>query len=286
MSEYVFLNDRLVDTNEASISVHDVGLLHGVGLFETMRSYGGKVFRLDDHLDRLFGSAQALGIEVSQERNEIAGWIEVLIEANDLAEGRLRLTLTRGSIRLTEDDEPAKSTLLVTGAAMPGYPEQFYENGMTAIVSRYRQDPYSPTAGHKTINYFSRLLALQEAQQQQAGEALWFTPGGKLAEGCISNVFLVRQGKLLTPPVDTPVLGGVTRRVVLELADEHGIDCAQCELAAKDLAGADEIILTNSIMELMPVCRIERQAVGQDKPGPVYKRLHELYREAVAEQCS
>lgn len=286
MSEFVFFNDRLVDVEDARVSIYDAGLLHGVGLFETMRSYNGVVFRLEDHLERLYGSAKALGIQVTQKQDEIAGWVEVLLEANGLLEARLRLTLTRGNIKDVDPDNPPPSLMFITAGPMVGYPEGYYKKGMTVVVSDYKQNPADPVAGHKTTNYFSRLLALQEAQQKQAGEALWFTPSNYLAEGCISNVFLVKDDKLLTPPLDTPVLGGIARKVVLELVQENEIEFEERQLDIKDLLGAKEVFLTNSIMELMPVCRIERHAVGEDKPGAIYKKLHELYREMVREETA
>jgi branched-chain amino acid aminotransferase len=284
MNGYVFLNDRLVESETAQINVDDAGLLHGVGLFETMRAYWGKLFRVEDHLERLYTSAKVLGIEIAHKPEDLADWLETLLEANGLKKARLRLTVTRG--RLSAAADQMQSTLFATAAEMDGYPEEFYEKGMTVIVSSQRQNPTDPLAGHKTINYFGRLLGLQEAQQQRAGEALWFTTDGRLAEGCISNVFVVRDKELLTPPVDTPVLPGVTRKVVLELAETEGMAWAERPLTAEDMKAAREILLTNSIMELMPVCRIGREAVGDDRPGPVYRKLHGLYREAVEEACT
>lgn len=285
MGEFVFFNDRLVPAEEARVSIYDGGLLHGVGLFETMRSYGGKVFRLADHLDRLYNSAQELGINVTQKRQELPGWIEVLLETNGLQDSRLRLTLTQGGIKNTDPDNPCPSVMFITASEMVGYPPEYYRRGMTVIVSDFKQNPKDPTGKHKTTNYLSRLLALQQAQQKQAGEALWFTVHNQLAEGCVSNVFLVAGGKLLTPPVDTPVLPGIARKAVLELAGENGIECEEKELFIKDLLSAREVFLTNSIMELMPVCRVERHAVGKDKPGPIFQKLHELYKQTVEAEC-
>jgi len=167
---------------------------------------------------------------------------------------------------------------------MTPYPPELYQRGMTVIVSDYKQNPADPTVRHKTLNYFSRLAALQEAQKKQAGEAIWMTTNNHLAEGSISNVFLVKEEKLQTPPLDTPVLPGITRKAVLELAAENDMEWVEQKLTIQDLLGADEVFLTNSIMELMPVCRIERHAVGKEKPGPVYKKLHDLYKQAVEEK--
>jgi len=285
MNEYVFLNDRLVNSDQAQISIYDAGLLHGIGLFETMRSYRGKVFRLEDHLSRLFNSAETLGIKISQDRSAITAAIYTLLEANNFQDGRLRLTLTRGSIKEVSDDNPSPSVLFITAAAMQPYPQEFYRKGMTVTFCDYKQNPDDPTTSHKTLNFFARLLALQQAQAKHAGESLWFTPTNRLAEGCISNVFLVSDNTLVTPPLDTAILPGITRRVVLELARDNDIDLREGPLVINDVMKASEVFLTNSIMELMPVCRVERHAVGTEKPGPIYKKLHELYRESVEAQC-
>jgi len=278
-SEMVYLNDGLVSAEKAKVSAYDAGLLHGVGLFETMRSYGGRVFRLADHLERLFQSAGALGLSITQSRERMADAVNEVLRANGLSEARIRLTVTRGSILAAAEGSPA-STLLVTASAMAGYPAEYYQKGMMVLISPYKQNPDDPVAGHKTINYFPRLLALQQAQRAGAGEALWFTTGNRLAEGCISNVFLVKEGKLSTPPLDAPVLPGIARKAVLELAQAEGIECRERELSIQDLLQAEEVFLTNSIMELMPVCRVERHPVGTEKPGEVYQRLHEKYRES------
>ncbi|MBN1844820.1 MAG: aminotransferase class IV family protein [Sedimentisphaerales bacterium] len=285
MSEWVFFHDRLVPAAEAHVDIHDAGLLHGVGLFETLRSYGGLMFRLSDHLDRLYRSAEQLGIPIGQDRQQLADGLGELLEANHLPDARIRLTATRGSYRQSQTDEPAGGTLFATAAAAEMYPPEYYQRGMTVLVSDARVNPHDPTVAHKTLNYFARLLVLRQAQAKQAGESLWFTTDHRLAEGCLSNVFLVKADTLLTPPLDTPILPGITRRVVLELAEREGIACEQRALTVQDLLGADEVFLTNSIMELMPVCRIERHAVGKDQPGPIYRVLQQRYRSAVAREC-
>jgi len=285
MTEYVFLNNVLTDSDQAAVSIHDAGLLHGIGLFETMRSYGGRVFRLNDHLDRLFHSAAALNIPVTSQKLEIEYGIGELLRANQLTDARLRLTLTRGNIKNTSPENPSPSTLFITAAPLTPYPPEYYNKGMTVIISDYKQNPLEPTAGHKTINYFNRLLALQQAQLKQAGEALWFTTANHLAEGCISNVFLVHNEVLLTPPLATPVLPGIIRKLVLELAGQNGIKAEEKPLTIQDLLQASEVFLTNSIMELMPITRIEKHAVGNEKPGPLYQKLHDLYQSAAAAEC-
>jgi branched-chain amino acid aminotransferase len=284
LNEKAFLNDALVDSSDAQISIHDSGLLHGVGLFETMRAYDGCVFALHDHLDRLFTSAAALKILVTQSRDEIIAGIQEVLRANGLTDARLRLTVTPGNMLNFDQDKGPESTLIITTSKLQPYPAEYYEKGMTIIISKYKQNPDDATCGHKTLNYLPRLMALQQAQTAQAGEALFFTTNNHLAEGCISNVFLASKQTLITPPLETPVLAGVTRSKVIELAHEYDIDIDVRKCVVKDLLDAEEVFLTNSIMELMPVGRIERHPVANEKPGPIYKTLSQAYKERTSEQ--
>lgn len=286
LREKVFLNNTLVDSSDAQISVHDSGLLHGVGLFETMRTYDGRVFGMHDHLDRLFTSAAALKIPVTQSREEIIAGMNEVLKANGLTDARLRLTVTPGNMLNFDQDKGPESTLIITTSKLQPYPAEYYEKGMTVIISKYKQNPDDATCGHKTLNYLPRLLALQQAQTAQAGEALFFTTANHLAEGCISNVFLVSKQTLITPPLETPVLAGVTRSKVIELAHDCDIDIEVRPGVIKDLLDADEVFLTNSIMELMPVGRIERHPVTNEKPGPIYQTLSEAYKEATCEETN
>jgi len=286
LSEKVFLNNALVDSSDAQISIHDSGLLHGIGLFETMRAYAGRVFGMHDHLDRLFTSAAALKIPVTQSREEIIAGMNEVLKANGLTDARLRLTVTPGNMLNFDQDKGPESTLIITTSKLQPYPAEYYEKGMTVIISKYKQNPDDATCGHKTLNYLPRLLALQQAQTAQAGEALFFTTANHLAEGCISNVFLVSKQTLITPPLETPVLAGVTRSKVIELAHDCDIDIEVRPCVIKDLLDADEVFLTNSIMELMPVGRIERHPVSNEKPGPIYQTLSEAYKEATCEETN
>jgi len=281
--EKVFLNDGLIAPAEAGISVSDSGLLYGAGLFETMRSCGGVVFRLDDHLERLFSSAAALAINNTYEKEFITDAVYKTLEANELTDARLRLTLTGGSMSVT--DEQAKSTLLITATGFQPYPKQYYEKGILVILSPFRQNTSDPTCGHKTLSYFSRMIALNLAHKKMAAEALWFTVDNRLAEGCISNVFLVKDSVLYTPTLATPVLAGVARKTVCEIAKENSIELVEKDLSIDDLLEAEEVFLTNVIMQVMPINNIEKHAVGEAKTGAVTRRLQELFNEAINNHC-
>ena len=281
--ETVFLNDRLVDIDKACISVTDSGFLYGAGLFETMRSCNGVVFALADHLDRLFLSSSSLSINNPYDREYITGAIYKVLRANKLTDARLRLTLTNGPMAASEQQR--KPTLLITATKFRSYPPEYYKKGVLVVLCPFRQNPSEPTCGHKTTSYFSRMIALNLAHQKRAAEALWFTVDHRLAEGCISNVFLVKDSVLYTPPIETPVLAGVARKTVCQIALRDSISLTEKDLAIDDVLGAEEIFLTNVIMQVMPIIQVEKHTVGDGKVGPVTKRLQKSFDELVEHQC-
>ena len=283
MPDKIFLNDKIVDSDRTCISPGDGGLLYGAGLFETMRSRNGVVFRMDDHLDRLLASATALSIESSYSEDQLSEAVYQVLRANELTEARIRLTLTSGP--MTQGEERHRPTLLVTAVDFQPYPPQYYKTGVLVMLSPYRQNPSDPTCGHKSTCYYPRLLALRRAHHSSAAEALWFTTDNRLAEGCVSNVFLVKDSTLLTPPLSTPVLPGIARRTVLEIAGRQSIQVAEKDLNIDDLLGADEVFLTNVVMEVVPVVGIEKHAVGSGKVGPVATKLREGFTRAIEENC-
>jgi branched-chain amino acid aminotransferase len=283
MPDKVFLNDNLIDVDKACVSVTDGGLLYGAGLFETMRSRHGVVFRLADHLDRLSASARTLSLAYPFETTYIREAIDRLLQANELTEARLRLTLTNGPLMVSE--EQRKPTLLITATEFRPYPAEYYRSGVLVILCPFRQNPTEPTCGHKTTSYYPRLLALDLAHRKRAAEALWFTTDNRLAEGCVSNVFLVKKSVLYTPPLATPVLPGIARRTVGQLAQQQSLELVEKDLTISDVLEADEIFLTNVIMEVLPVIGVEQHTVGDGKVGPVTKRLQEGFLQFMEQQC-
>lgn len=279
----VYLNGRWVPEDEARVSVFDMGLQLGVGLFETLRTYGGRTFRLGDHVDRLLASAAALRVPLGLERGQFAEAVEGTIARNGPGELRVRLTVTPGR-RGSGTAAPAEPvpTTVVTAAPLEPYPAGFYTDGIAATVADVRQNETDPTARHKTLQYFTRLAALETARRHGAAETLFFNTTRHLACGAISNVFLHKEGVLVTPDADSGLLPGITRKAVLELAAAAGITTEERPVTIQELLAAGEVFLTNSVMELVPVVRIERHTVGGGKPGPVAGRLLEAYRAAAA----
>jgi len=277
--EKVFLNGEIIPAEQAEVSVADGGYLYGMGLFETLRAVGGRVFRLADHIDRLLGSAKTLELPIGQTKEELAEAAAKLLQANELADARMRITATS----IPADSGP-RGNLLITAAPFVPYPQDYYAKGARAVITDFRQNPKDPTCGHKCTCYAPRLIALRQAHAKLAVEALWFTTENRLAEGCVSNVFLVKDKTLLTPPTETPVLPGIARKTVLEIAEKENIPCSETELSIHDLLGAEEVFLTNVIMEVLPVCAVESHTVGDGKPGPITKQLMEAYKKRLEEK--
>jgi len=282
--EKVFLNDKLTDINKACISVKDSGFLYGSGLFETMRCNNGVVFCLDDHLDRLFASAASLSISNTYSRQFMADAVYKVLKANELTDARLRLTLTAGPMSDSEDKN--KSTLLITATDLQSYPLEYYQKGVLVVLCPFRQNVTEPIFGHKTTSYFSRMLALQMAHQKKAAEALWFTTTNLLAEGCISNVFLVKDSIIYAPLLATPVLAGIARKAVCKIAADNSVKLIEKDLGIDELLAADEIFLTNVIMKIMPVNSVEKHTVSNGKVGPVTKKMLKLFDNYIETRCS
>lgn len=297
----VWLNGEFVDESAANISIRDTGLLHAAGAFTTMRAANGRVFRLDRHLIRLRETSEALFIPLQYNDETFIAVVTELLDRNQLPDARLRLTVTRGMAK----DDPVhglrlEPNVFLTAGSFEPYPQEFYQRGMTVItLDEQKLNPYDVQAGHKTLNYFSRLSALRAANQRHAGEALWFNVHNYLQSGSISNVFLVKDGKLITPPTQremqesavrsaipyprSNVLPGVTRGAVMDFAQGLQIPMQLAAITIEQILSADEIFLTNSIMGIMPVCRIERKVIGNEKPGIITLQMKARYESALKE---
>lgn len=285
MREWVSLNGCLMPAERAQISVFDSGLMQGIGLFETMRAYNGRVFRLYRHLDRLLNSSRKLGWSMLPDTDSLRENVEQVVGATEQEDSRVRLTVTTGTLR-PNDRETPELTVVATASAGAKYPDECYTQGVTLLVPGYRQGGDDPVAGHKTTAYFSRLASLREAHASGAFEALWLTYDNHVAEGAISNVFAVQGERVLTPPPETPVLPGITRATVIELAIALDIPVREQALTLQELVEADEVFLTNSLMEVVPVVRIGREPIGSEKPGETTAQLYQAYGELVERECA
>jgi branched-chain amino acid aminotransferase len=280
----VELNGRLTPAGEASVSIFDPGFLHGASVYTTMLAHQGVVFRFERHLERLAETIRLLGLKVDATTGGLVKGMYRVLDANGLTEARCRITLTPGPP--ATENRPLAPTTLITAEPLPDYPAAWYDKGIGVVVTALKQHTGDPTFGYKTGCYLPRLLARQEAAAKGADDALWYTADNRLAESCASNVFLVRGGEVFTPPRDTPVLPGVVREAVLELCGRLEIPAHDDRpLTVHDMLAADEMFLTSSCMGIRPVARVERHAVGEEKPGPVTRRIMQAYRELLDEEC-
>ena len=270
----VYFNGSIIPGDEARISIADAGFLHGASVFTTMLAHNGTVFRLERHLRRLMDTVRLFDLQVGATSESLRAGVGELLAANALAEARVRITLSPGA---AGRDEP---TTVITADSLEPYPARWYTEGISVIVSTFRQMGGSPTTGVKTGCYFPRVLARQEAAAKGADEALWYTPDNHLAEACFCNVFLVGGGIVRTPPAETPVLGGVVQQAVFELCRVAGIEYdARTPLTVHDMLAAEEIFLTSSCAGIRPVVRVEAHAVGGGRPGPVTVKIMAAYRD-------
>jgi branched-chain amino acid aminotransferase len=283
MDEVIYLNGEFVPTVKVRISPFDHGFLYGYGLFETMRSYNGIIFRLEKHLERLQKAALVLDLSSRMVSFNLEKACYDLLAANRLSDARIRLMVTAGEGDMVPNPASCKgiTVFIVARKLVPVSPES-YARGYRVITASLRRNSLSPLSRLKTSCYLENIIARQEARAAGADEALVLNEQGLLAEASSSNVSLVTGGCLLTPALDCGALPGITRDAVLELAAELGIETMDTVISRDTLCEAGEAFLTNSIIELMPLTAIDNKPVGTGKPGPLTLRLTEAYRKLVA----
>lgn len=280
MSEVVYLNGSLIPRDQARISPLDYGFLYGFGLFETMRAYNGRIFRIESHLDRLEYAAGILGLQI--DISELKGAVQDTLVANQLQDARVRITVSAGEGEMVPDPATCtNSTVMITAGNYHPYPEQVYNRGFTTSISSIRRNSGSPLAGLKSTNYMDSLLARREARSSGFDEAILLNEKGLLAEASMSNIFIVSGGVLLTPGKESGILPGITRDLVLTLASQSGIDTVEQDIELDELVHAEEVFITSSIIEVMPVTGVDMKLVGNGKPGPVTRKMMEAYRSLV-----
>jgi branched-chain amino acid aminotransferase len=288
----IWLNGQFLDSADAKISVFDAGFQHGVGLFETMLARNGRIFRVEAHMHRLAGSARELRLTERLRTDPLADAAELIVQRNEMKSARVRLTVTGGDLNLLQSAGRTQQdpTILIVAQPPTPYPDAFFEKGVRVVIADARSNPLSPMAGHKTLNYWPRIQALQQAAGKGAGEALWFTVSNHLASGSVSNVFLVKDGHLLTPiargeeeagALPAPVLPGITRDTIIQIAREDAIEIRKKMLDINDLLGADEVFLTNSSWGVLPVIAVENEQIGDGVVGELTRRLRTAWLETI-----
>ena len=299
------MNGSFVEDKDAKVGVFDAGFQHGVGLFETMVAKNGHVFRPRQHMERLAASASMLRLTERLQIDPLIEALQLALDENKQSSARMRITITGGDLNMlqrTGSSNGGDPTVVIQTQPPTEYPPAFYENGVMVTLASGRVNPYELGAGHKTLNYWSKLLNLQLAAMHQCGEALWLTPSAYITGGSVSNLFTVSNGTLSTPVArgeegeqDEPsaVLPGITRRAIVELADKLGVGTGKTMMTLDDVLNADEVFLTNSSWGVLPVIGVrvavqndegndsQEQAIGNGVVGTLTAQLHTSYQETV-----
>jgi len=279
---YVFLNGRLVRAEEAVVSIFDHGFLYGAGVFETFRSYNRRLFLFDAHMERLFAGLKDLGIDLPTGRAALYRAVMQTLEANGLQDAYIRLSVTAGTAGLgLTANVYAKPTVLIMVKPLPRFPDSMYEKGKRLVVLSLPRNTPEGYTRHKSHNFLNLMLAKKELGAVDDAEGLMLTRDGLVAEGIVSNVFLVKKGRLFTPTLATGILPGVTRGFVLRLAGELGIRAEERDFPREALYEADEIFLTNSIQEIVPVYEVDGVTIGGGKRGPITMKLQQTYHKHI-----
>jgi branched-chain amino acid aminotransferase len=276
----IFIDGKYCDERDAKISVFDHGLLYGDGIFEGIRAYNGRVFRLKEHIDRLFCSARSILLKIPMAHADIMAAIIETCRRNRIRDGYIRLVVTRGIGTLGLNPNRCKNpSVIIIAGKMQLYPTELYQRGMEIVtVPTVRNLHSALNPAIKSLNYLNNILAKIEANNAGCEEAIMLNAEGFVAECTGDNIFIVKERRLLTPPLSAGALYGITRGVVMDLAAQSGLTVGEPDLTRYDLFNADECFLTGTGAELVPVVKIDGRVVGTGKPGPVTESLVAQYR--------
>jgi branched-chain amino acid aminotransferase len=281
----IYIDGKFYSEANAKISVFDHGLLYGDGIFEGIRFYNGRVFRLEEHLLRLWDSARSICLQIPMTKKEMTEAVLETIRQNRLRDGYIRLLVTRGIGNLGLNPAQCKSpSVIIIAATIALYHEDFYKKGLTIVTcATRRSNPATLNPAVKSLNYLNNVMARIEANLAGADEALMLNDAGNVAEGTADNVFVVKHGQIVTPPVTAGALRGITRSVVFEIAAEVGIKVQETDITRHDVFVADECFLTGTAAEIVPVVKADGRLIGNGKPGPVTARIIARFREMTRE---
>ncbi len=283
MNQQIYINGEYFSKENAKISVYDHGLLYGDGVFEGLRIYGGKVFRLREHLIRLWESASSIGLQIPITIEQLTKDTNDCVARNEIDEGYIRMVVTRGSGALGLDPHRCSNPqIIIIVDRITLYPAELYENGLDLVTAAtIRNHPAALSPRIKSLNYLNNIMAKVEGLKAGCVEALMMNHKGEVAECTGDNIFIVKHGKLITPPIDAGILEGITRNAVLELAREAGIETVEAPLTRHDIYTADECFLTGSAAEVIAAVKLDDRVIGNGKPGPMTNQLNEAFRKLV-----
>lgn len=277
----IYKDGSYVPKEQAVVSVFDHGLLYGDGIFEGIRAYHNRVFKMREHIDRLYESAKTLMLDIGMSKEEMTEVVLETLRRNDLREGYIRLLVTRGVGDLGLDPRKCpRSSVIVIAANIQLYPEELYEKGLsinTVATRRNIAEGVNPRV--KSLNYMNNILAKMEAVRMGCAEALMLNQEGYVAEATGDNVFLVKHGVLITPSISEGILEGITRNAVMDLARERGMEVREMRLTRHDVYNADECFLTGSAAEVIPVVEVDGRTIGDGTPGEHTMTLNAAFRE-------
>lgn len=280
--EKVWINTALVDSRKAVVPVFDRGFLYGDGVFETMRCYAGVVFKLDEHLKRLYTAMRVAGIRPPCPRARLAERVYRTIRANRLTSAYVRVAVTRGEGRFAIGHiERFTPTLVIIAKRFDSYPSRMHERGVSLYLVGTRQNEYSVLSRIKSQNFLNNIIARFEAQDMGCDEALIANTQGQITEAATSNVFIVRRGRIITPALTSGVLPGITRATVIAIARRMGLRVEERALSYREVLACDEAFLTNSLAEVLPVTRVGTRRIGSGSPGTITKLLTISYQKEV-----
>jgi len=285
MSRLIYITGEFFPQEEAKISVFDHGLLYGDGVFEGLRSYGGKVFRLEQHVRRLYESARAICLQIPLSDAEMEQAINNTVKKNTIDDGYIRVIVTRGSGTLGLDPNRCSNPqVIIIADKIELYPQKVYEEGLEIVTTSVtRNHPAALSPRIKSLNYLNNILAKIEGLKAGCIEALMLNHKGEVAECTGDNIFLVRDGELFTPPLDAGILAGITRDAVIEIAKKAGIAVHEISLTKHDVYVANECFLTGTAAEVIPVVKVDDRPIGDGKPGAItldlIDRFHKLVRD-------
>ena len=275
----IWLDGKLVEREDAKISVFDHGLLYGDGVFEGIRVYDGRIFEMDAHIKRLYESAMAIRLPIRLSQGELANAMQETVEANGITNGYIRLVVTRGVGTLGLNPFICKNNcIIIIADKIQLYPEELYEKGMKVIsATTVRNHPLAIPPQAKSLNYLNNILAKIEALDNNVPEAVMYNHEGYVAEATGDNVFIVKEGVIYAPPAEAGALGGITRGVVIKLAEEENIRVVEKNLTRFDLYVCDELFLTGTAAEVIGIVEIDGRVISDGKPGPVTKLLRDKF---------
>ncbi|MFH1722795.1 MAG: aminotransferase class IV [Candidatus Altiarchaeota archaeon] len=280
-----WVNEELVDEDDVCISPNDYGFLYGYSVFETVRSYDGKFFRLDEHLARLQAGVDLLGLKDIPSLDQVETIFNSLLSENDLKDGIIRLTLTYGSPPRLTFPKGQKNNLVVTIHPLsPDIGKKCDEGIKVRIEKTWRRDSQSPLGRIKSGNYLPLMMAKRMAVEEGFDDALILNEKGSVCEATTSNLFIVSQGKLFTPSKDQGIVEGITRGAVIEIANERCIPLNEGSVSEKDVLMADEVFSTNSVSELIPVVRVDTKSIGSGSPGKITRDLQSGFRKLIIKE--